>query len=206
MRITFIMSAIPLLLSCGVNTEYSSSGETGVVITKNPKGQSPVGGSSGSETRRVQFGASWLSANSELLLELRSVSLTDSSSAREIVGTVDAGRFLVLTRGVSATVEFSADAELLKKAKFIDFVIDKAMVRKGGKIISNFSNPSILTLPFDYATAPNSASTVPAYTSAKGPQSGSECSFNPVLLSVPGNSSAPKKCGGDDDDDGSDSD
>ncbi|NBW83100.1 hypothetical protein EBR21_15230 [bacterium] len=192
MRIFFIISLIPLLVSCGVNSEYSSSNETGVVITKNPKGQ--PGGTS--ETRQVQFSASWLAPNGELLLELRSVSLSDSASNRDIVGTVDAGRFLVMTKGVTAKVEFAADAELLKRAKFIDFVIDTAVVRKNGKIVSTFSKPSILSLPFEYSASSNPANAITAYTQPSASKVGSQCSFNPVLSAAPGNAVASKGCGG----------
>ncbi|MEN9825304.1 MAG: hypothetical protein RI953_1049 [Pseudomonadota bacterium] len=200
MRIFFIISMIPLLFSCGVNSEYSSSNETGVVITKNPKGQ--PGGTS--ETRQVQFSASWLAPNSELLLELRSVSLSDSASNRDIVGTVDAGRFLVLTKGVTAKVEFSADAELLKKAKFIDFVIDTALVRRGGKIVSTFSKPSILSLPFDYSASSNPANALSAYTQPSASKVGSQCSFNPVLAATPVDAVASRACGGEDEDEDED--
>jgi hypothetical protein len=182
-----------LMISCSSPTQFSAEEQTSVVITKNPKGQ--AGGSG--ETRQVEFNAPWLADSNELQLELRSVTLSDADANRSIVGTLDAGVCLRMTKNSKGAVEFSATAEEFKNAKHIEFEIQSAVVKSQGKNIPVLSKPIVLKLNYDdNAQRTSNAKKISAYLNVAFSTANSSCEFSSTVSATATQTETYKECGG----------
>ncbi|MEN9810127.1 MAG: hypothetical protein RLZZ488_1694 [Pseudomonadota bacterium] len=205
MKIVNVFALLPLLVSCGVDPDYTSGSNTGVVITKNPKGQ--AGGST--EVKQMELHAPWLAESSELYLEIKSVNLVDKAGQRETVGVADAGTYLMLTRTRTGKVEFNLAPEQMKSAKSVELIVENLFAKRSGKSLASYTRTATLVLAVDGGASQVGSVPLAAYTSAVYAKSGS-CSLKPELASSPVSAGVSEKCGGevkaDDTGDGDDSD
>lgn len=203
MKFGYFFAILPLVVSCGVDPEYTGASNTGVVITKNPKGQS--GGST--EVKQMELYAPWLAESSELYLEIKSVNLVDNAGQRETVGVADVGTYLLLTRTRSGKVEFYLAPNQIKSAKSVEVVVENVFAKRSAKSLAAYGKSITLTLPVFDASAPLVAYTSVSYLSGL-------CALKGEMAASSVPAGVSEKCGGDlksddtdsDDDDDSDDD
>ncbi|MEY3901666.1 MAG: hypothetical protein RL189_972 [Pseudomonadota bacterium] len=186
-----IFAILPLLVSCGVDSDFTAGSNTGVVITKNPKGQ--AGGST--EVKQMELLAPWLAESSELYLEIKSVNLVDNAGQRETVGVADAGTYLLLTRSRTGKVEFYLAPDQMKSAKSVELVVENSFAKRSGKSLASYTKSTTLTLAVAGGAAQVGTGPLAAYTSAAYAKTGT-CSLSVELSSSPVATGVSEKCGG----------